>query len=198
MCYTFFLSFSFSSKTIFLYLFYSNFWSRQLSRYLYTQIYVDVLSWSNVKITLVLFSSQDKCVCEEDTCWKHQYIDRYWLIRERWAVSLMSTPLRNLSRQTAKYLETKFIRMMIIWSTGDLYEKKSSMNVNWIRCVYTFRLFFFFKYIWRKQIDDVRIIKFDFWNKRRIFSSLFSHCLTNGTINNKARRINYEVIVWNR
>jgi len=143
MCYTFFLSFSFSSKTIFLYLFYSNFWSRQLSRYLYTQIYVDVLSWSNVKITLVLFSSQDKCVCEEDTCWKHQYIDRYWLIRERWAVSLMSTPLRNLSRQTAKYLETKFIRMMIIWSTGDLYEKKSSMNVNWIRCVYTFRLFFF-------------------------------------------------------
>jgi hypothetical protein len=40
--------------------------------------------------------------------------DRYWLIRERWAVSLMSTPLRNLSRQTAKYLEKK------IYSNDDL------------------------------------------------------------------------------
>ena len=52
-------------------------------------------------------SSQDKCVCEEDTCWKHQCSDRYWLIRERWAVSLISTPLRNSSRRTAKYLENK-------------------------------------------------------------------------------------------
>jgi hypothetical protein len=65
----------------------------------------------------------------------------------------MSTPLRNLSRQTAKYLEKNFF----FYSNDDhLIDKgfiwKEIIKWMWIESDV---------YIWRKQIDDGRIIKIE-------------------------------------
>ena len=86
-------------------------------------------------------------------------------------------PLRNLSRQTAKYLEKK------IYSNDDHLIDKGlihQMNVNNIRCVYTFFEIF--------DANKSMMVKSSLVTNEKYL--IFVHCLhavSNGTINNKPR-----------